>query len=234
MTRTLKHNQTTPRRIFSATRAVVSTFGVIAALAGIEHGIGEILQGNVAPSGITILSWPDSAFFDIVGGEPAMTLIPNLLVSGILASFFSLVFLLWATLFVERKQSALILMLLSVVMLLVGGGFGPPLLGLILSATATRIHAPLRWWRTRLSVGLRNFLSKLWLRSFVAAVIAWLLLLPGSSILAYYFAVNDPTLVLTLILCAFGFLALTIFTGLAHDAQGKTDSPGVRVPNQLA
>jgi hypothetical protein len=163
-----------------------------------------------------------------------MTLIPNLLVSGILAIFFSLVFLLWATLLVERKHSALILMLLSLVMLLVGGGFGPPLLGLILSATATRIHAPLTWWHTRLSVGLRNFLSKLWPWLFAAAVIAWLLLFPGSSLLATFFGMNNPNLVLTLILCAFGFLALTIFTGFAHDAQGKTDSSGVQVSNQVA
>ena len=92
MTRTLQHNQTTPRRIFSATRTTVSTFGIMAALAGIEHGIGEILQGNVAPDGIVFLSWPDSAFFDIVGGEPASTLIRNLPVSGILTIFFSSIF----------------------------------------------------------------------------------------------------------------------------------------------
>jgi hypothetical protein len=200
----------------------------LAALAGIEHGIGEILQGNVAPNGIVFLSWPDSAFFEIQGGEPAMTLIPNLLVSGILTVLFSLIFLMWATLYMGRKNSAFVLTLLSIAMLLVGGGFGPPLLGFILSATATRSHAPLTWWRKRLSVETRNFLSRLWLWSFTAAIIAWLLVLPGSNILAYYFGVNNPNLVLTLILCAFGFLALTIFTGFAHDAQHKTDV--TRVP----
>ncbi len=40
----------------NATRVFASTFGAIFALAGIEHGIGEIFQGNVAPSGIMILS----------------------------------------------------------------------------------------------------------------------------------------------------------------------------------
>lgn len=224
MTRTLQHNRNNyiaHERNNRATRAVVSTFGVIAALAGIEHGIGEILQGNIAPSGIVILSWPNSAFFENVGGEPAMTLIPNLLVSGILSVLFSLAFLVWATLFIERKNGAFVLMLLSIAMLLVGGGFGPPLLGLILSATATRIHAPLRWWHTRLSTESRSFLSTLWPWLFTAAVIAWLLLLPGSSILSYYFRVNDPNLVLTFILCAFGFLLLTIFSGFARDAHSQ-------------
>jgi len=39
-----------------ARRVMASTFGVLAGLAGIEHGIGETLQGNVAPDGMMILS----------------------------------------------------------------------------------------------------------------------------------------------------------------------------------
>jgi hypothetical protein len=53
----------------NATRLTVSTFGAIAALAGIEHGIGEVLQGNKAPEGIMILSWPDSELFEILAGS---------------------------------------------------------------------------------------------------------------------------------------------------------------------
>lgn len=53
----------------NATRVTVSTFGALAGLAGIEHGIGEVLQGNVAPDGVTISSWPDSEVFDILNGE---------------------------------------------------------------------------------------------------------------------------------------------------------------------
>ena len=68
----------------SATRITVSTFGAMAGLAGIEHGIGEILQGGAAPEGVMILSWPDSGFFRILGGEPAMTVVPDLLVTGVL------------------------------------------------------------------------------------------------------------------------------------------------------
>ena len=91
----------------NATRVFASTFGAIFALAGIEHGIGEIFQGNVAPSGIMILSWPESEFFRSLGGEPAMTIVPNLLVTGILAILFSLILLVWATLFVQRKNGGL-------------------------------------------------------------------------------------------------------------------------------
>ena len=198
----------------NATKVTVSAFGAIMGLAGIEHGIGEILQGNVAPSGIMILSWPESAFFRILAGEPAMTIIPNLLVTGILASLFSLIFLVWATMFVQRKNGGLVLILLSIIMLLLGAGFGPPLMGIIIGAVATRINAP---WRARLSAGLRGFLGKVWPWSFIAGLIAWLLLMPGSNLLDYYFGVNDPNLVPILFFLALGFLLLAIFTGFAHD-----------------
>jgi hypothetical protein len=55
-----------------ALRVTVSTFGTLAGLAGLEHGIGEILQGNVAPASPSIQSWPKSDFFRILGGEPAI------------------------------------------------------------------------------------------------------------------------------------------------------------------
>jgi len=88
----------------NATRVFTSTFGAIMALAGIEHGIGEIFQGNIAPSGIMILSWPESEFFRNLGGEPAMTVIPNLFITGILAILVSLALLIWSVLFVHRKN----------------------------------------------------------------------------------------------------------------------------------
>lgn len=104
----------------SATRVTVSTFGVLAGLAGIEHGIGEVRQGNVAPEGVTISSWPDSEMFDLLNGEPAMTIVPNLLVTGVLAILVSLIFLVWVTVFVRRKHGGPVAILLSIVMLLVG------------------------------------------------------------------------------------------------------------------
>ena len=109
----------------SATKATVSAVGILMGVAGIEHGIGEILQGNTVPDGIVFPSWPDSPFFQIVGGEPAMSIIPNLLVTGILAILVSLIFLVWATMFAQRKNGGLVLILLSIVMLLVGGGISP-------------------------------------------------------------------------------------------------------------
>ena len=74
-------------------RITVPTFGALAGLAGVEHGIGEVLQGNTAPERVIILSWPE--WFTILAGEPAMTLVPSLFMAGILAIPVSLIFLAW-------------------------------------------------------------------------------------------------------------------------------------------
>jgi hypothetical protein len=202
----------------SATQVTVSTFGAIMALAGIEHGVGEILQGNVAPHGMMILSWPDAAFFSSVAGEPAMTIVPNLLVTGILAVIFSLMYLVWATRLVQRKHAGLVMILLSMAMLLAGGGIFPPVLALMIGVLATRINAPLTGWRTHLPAGLRRFLGQVQPWLFGVCLISWLCLFPGINILAYFFGVDDSTLTFTVIFLALGSLVLTILAGLAHDS----------------
>ncbi|HEX2739046.1 MAG TPA: hypothetical protein VHM69_01265 [Rubrobacter sp.] len=212
----------------NATRATVSAFGVLAGLAGIEHGVGEVLQGKTAPSGVVISSWPGSEVFGILAGEPAMTLVPNLLATGILAVLAVLVsvtFLLWVTVFVGTKHGGLGLILLSLALLLVGGGFGPPVLGFIIGLAAARMNTPLDRRRTYLSDGPRRFLAGLWPWSFAAAVIAWLSLLPGTVLLDQFVGVSNTNLVVAVLtLSAFGLLLLRLFAGLARDAQRQKGS----------
>jgi hypothetical protein len=74
-----------------------------------------------------------------------MTLVPSLFMTGILAILVSLVFLAWAAMFAQRKHGGLVLIQLSALMLIVGGGFGPPILGVIVGIAATGINAPLMW-----------------------------------------------------------------------------------------
>jgi hypothetical protein len=213
-----------------ATRAAVATFGALAGLVGIEHGIGALLQGNKAPGAIVFRSWPNTPAFHILGGEPAMTLIPNLLASGVLAIFFSFLFLLSATLFAQRKHGGLVLILLAFVMLLVGAGFGPPLLGLIMGIVATRINAPLTWWQTHLAAGPRQLLARLWPWSFGACLLAWLSMFPGTVLLAQYFGMDDPNLVYAIALCMFGLLFLTIIAGFARDVEAQFETGPRRHP----
>ena len=205
----------------NATNLWASTLGAIVGVAGLEHGIGEVLQGNVAPDGLMILSWPEAEFFRIMNGEPAMTIVPNLLVSGILTILISLVFIVWSIRFVHRKHGGLVLLLLTIPWLLVGGGIFPPFLGIIVGLVGTRINAPLTWWRKHLPAGLQGFLGRLWLGSFIACVIAWLCLFPGINLFSYFLGVEDPSLMLVILSCALGSFLLTICTGLAHDSRNQ-------------
>ena len=66
----------------NAARAIALTLGVLAGLGGITQGIGEILQGNIAPSGMMINSWTQGPIATTMGGEPAMTIVPIKRIKG--------------------------------------------------------------------------------------------------------------------------------------------------------
>ena len=104
----------------SATRAVASTFGVLVGLAGIEHGFFEMLQGNVTPNDIMIDAIGPAQRFWEYATEPALTIIPNFLITGILAMIFGLLVTIWAYAFIDKKYGARILFLLSIILWLVG------------------------------------------------------------------------------------------------------------------
>lgn len=205
--------------MINARRMMISALGGFAGVMGIEHGIGEVLQGSVRPEGLMILSWPGSAFFRALQGEPAMTVVPNLLVTGLLAILISALYTLWAVVWIEREHSGWVLMALCVPMLLVGGGIFPPILGLIIGAAATGLHAPLTWWRAHLSPGVRRILGGLWPWFFAACLLTWLAMFPGVPVLDYFFGVDYELLIWSILAGMFGFLILSGITGFARDVQ---------------
>ncbi len=213
-----------------ATRLLVSTFGGLVAVAGIEHGIGEVLQGSVRPGHLAILSWPGPGPFQALGGEPAMTLLPSLLAAGIFTILVSAAFLVWAALFIERRHGALVLLLLCIPMLLAGGGFSPPILGAILAAAASRINAPLTRRRKRLDLRVRHVLAAAWPWSFGICLIAWLLMFPGLVLLNILTGLNDTNLVLVLAAAMLGFLVLTMLTGFMRDAEARGAADEAVIP----
>lgn len=175
------------------------------------------MQGNKAPEGIWIASWPESEFFRIQAGEPALTLIPNLMISGILSSIFSLIYLITATRYAHRKYGALALLGLATLMLAVGGGLFPPVLGLITGGIATRISHPIRMRHSRIMAGMQGFFRKLWPGSVVFSVGAFLAMLPGLNILDYFFGYYNESLMFILMLAAVGSLLLAMLNGLMVD-----------------
>lgn len=166
-------------------RITATALGIYAGLLGTQHGIFEILQGNVATQGVMInaIGPPCQAETMWHACLPAMTLVPNLRISGILASIAGLSVAIWAAAFVERKRGGLVLMLLALAMLLVGGGFVPTYIGLVAGMVGTQIHAPLAHWREGRPSKLLTFLAGLWPWPLVILV-AWF---PGAWLVGHYF-----------------------------------------------
>ena len=120
----------------SITIAVATILGIFAGIGGASHGPGEMLQGNIAPSGIIIEAWPA---LTSLSGEPAMTLIPNFSVSGIVTVITGAAVTIWAATRIQSKNGALVLILLSTMMLFVGGGLIPPVFGVVAGIIAARV-----------------------------------------------------------------------------------------------
>ena len=200
-----------------ASRVTVSTFGAIIGIAGIEHGVGEILQGNKAPEGFYIESWPDNPLYEILSGEPALTIIPNLFLTGILAIIASIVLIIWTVFFIERKYGPLIFLLLNFIGMLVGIGVaGPILIGIITGLVGTRINSQVTWMNEHVSA--RDFLSKIWIYVYFVSVFSWFSLWPGLIILGLFVSVIDPLIVIVLALFSFVSFILTIVSSFAYDS----------------
>lgn len=127
----LRHSNQVAR----TSRIAASIVGIVAGFIGTEHGYYEILNQDKAFNWILFDAISGKSFSNLPtsqwGGWPAFTLIQNFLITGIFAILVSLVVVAWAAMFVQRKNGGLTLILLSILMLLVGGGFIPPLFGVI-------------------------------------------------------------------------------------------------------
>ena len=110
----------------NATRTIAATIGVICGLSGLEHGFFEILQGNVAPEIHNISGRPmiyaigDANRFWPYGFEYAYTIVPNYLVTGILAMIASLLVIVCSARYMQTKPGWLLFLLLSVLQYLTG------------------------------------------------------------------------------------------------------------------
>lgn len=141
-------------------RALAAAGGVLAGIGGFVHGIGEVLQGSGSPGGIIFESWTTGGIASNLGGEPAMSLVPDLLVSGLLTLGVSVGVAWWSLSFADHRHGGRGLAGLSVLMLLVGGGFGPPVLGLlaalVLGAANRSRHHAATWAHGRVGQGLAD------------------------------------------------------------------------------
>ncbi len=167
-----------------AVRISSSIIGGYAGILGIVHGYFEILQGSIRPAGVTINAIGSPCTADEVWHAclPAMTIIPNFFISGILTIVFSTIVLIWIAIFMTKKYSGLTLIMLSIPLLLFGSGFIAPYLCLIAGIAGTRINSTLFFWQ---KLALRKsmiFLAKIWIWA-VSIFVAWAI---GGWILGYF------------------------------------------------
>jgi hypothetical protein len=208
-----KHNQKESSNMRKATRIVATTFGLLAGIAGMGHGITEILQGNIRPAGWMFPSIGSPCVPEQVwhACEPAMTLLPNLLVAGLLTVMLGLLIMVWSVLFIQRRNGGGLLILLSIVLLLAGGGFFPPLIGIVGGLAGTGIHKPLG---DKPAGSLLHFSAKLWPWPLVLFV-TWLL---GQYLVGYFFNDFLKSIMGFALLLIVVLMPLSIHTGYAHDS----------------
>ena len=155
--------QSTHKSNSNALKVTTSTYGIMVGLASVEHGILEVLQGEVVPDdNIFNAIGPNQRFWELAS-ERAYTIILNLLITGILAIIIGFFVILWSIWFLDKKWGVSIFLVLNIFTFLFGGGYGPPIsFGLLACITATRINKPLNWWSNNLPENLRKILAPMW------------------------------------------------------------------------
>jgi hypothetical protein len=215
----------TPRQAdrFTSLRNLAAICGGLAGVGGITHGVGEVLQGSRSPDGIVFDSWAQGRIARNLGGEPAMTLVPNLLITGTLTILASLAVLLWAVAFVDGPHAGRGLVLLSVVMLLVGGGFGPPMLGMLAGLAAAGAHASRQRWTGPLAGRTGRLLASLWPGLFWLCVLDAALLVVGSPVVAGALDLAVPDLFVYSLFLVVVSMPLATLAGIANDLRYAID-----------
>lgn len=200
--------------------AIVKILGVIFGISGMVHGFFEVLQGNARTSGYFIDAIGESHKMWLHGNEPAFTIIPNFMITGIAAMLVGSVIIILSAKYLHKKHAPLIFLLLFILLLLVGGGVAQVIFFVIGWAFATRIHAPLNWWQKIMSEGIRKILAKLW-RPFLIGFAVFLLCTMQIGIFGFIPGVSNPDSILTVmaatVVGGLLLLILSFVSGCAND-----------------
>ena len=151
-----------PRRSVNGTKTVASALGGCAGVSGLDHGFFEALQGNTATPGLIVQAIGPAQRMWIHGTEEASTLVPNFLLTGILAMVVGALTIAWSIGFIDRPNGSRVILLLGGLLFLVGGGIGMLVFLLFGWAVARRDHRPLTSWQAVLPAGACRILARAW------------------------------------------------------------------------
>jgi hypothetical protein len=196
----------------TATRAVASILGILLGISSVNHGLLETFQGNRRTSGFFAKALGPGRSWTVWtrGSEPAFTLVHNFLLTGVLATIAGLLLIFWPLRFIHRRHGPTIFLLLSVTSFLVGGGLAQFLLFTLNWAVATRISAPLTFWRWWMPSSMRRTLGRLWRWTLAAEVVFFLAALEIATF-GYFPGLPRDTQVLHRVLIQLGSAIILAF-----------------------
>jgi hypothetical protein len=212
------------RLINRTTGKVTATLGILFAAAGFEHGLFEALQGNKPTDGLIIQAIGESMQSWAYGGEEALTIIPNFLVTGICAMCVSVFIIIWSLFFLQGRNGRRVFLLSFLVLVLVGGGIAVVPFFVVTWAYSTRMDKPLTWWRERLTGKKQKSLSGIWPYSLGAAVACCIVALE-IAIWGYFPGQTDANVILNIdaafLLLTMIFVNLSFISGFAMDVGAR-------------
>jgi len=195
-------------------KITASAFGALAGVTGIISGYFEMRQGNVPTSGLwTSFIGPAYSMYEN-NAYSVMTVVPNFLLTGVLALLISSIALIWSVRCIHRKNGTWVMLLLAIAQALVGGGWVLDL-GLFTSLLATRIHSPLTLWRAYLPERALRMLAQLYPWAVLSFSTLSVMLL-GTTLLGF----NSEAIVSLVTPIATAMIIpapLMIIGGIAHD-----------------
>jgi hypothetical protein len=222
----VKQDPLTPRIENGATRTIVTTLGVLVGIGSIDHGLLETLQGYRPTPGLIVNALGSGYSWTVwkQGGEGAFTLIPNFLVTGIIATLLGVLMILWALRFIQKEHGPAVFLLFGIASFLTGGGIAQIVLFTIVWGLATRIRSRLAFWRWLIPPPAWPVLGCLWPWTLTAATVFFLAALE-IAIFGYVPGVSSQMQLLhicwTILGIALLFYMLSILSGFAYDIEAQ-------------
>jgi hypothetical protein len=168
----------------------------------------------------------DAQQFWVYGTEEAFTIVPNFLVTGLLALLVSLAIIVWCAGYVHKKHGSAIFILLFGLLFLVGGGIAQVVFFIPTWLVSRRIYHPLTWWRRVLPEKSRGMIGKLWPYSLAMGGAAFLVALE-IAIFGYVPGLGSGDAETALAICwslllgALILFIVTFISGFAYDIQAQ-------------
>ena len=214
-------------RYNGATRLIASTLGVLVGAGSIDHGLLECLQGSHPTPGLIVNALGAGYRWTVwkQGGEGAFTLVPNFLITGIVATLLGVLTIVWSIRFIPSRHGPSVFLSLSIASFLTGGGVAQILLFTLTWALATRIHASLAFGRRFIPRSVRSVLSRVWPWTLVASTVLFATALE-IAIFGYVPGVSEQTEILyicwKILAIVLTLFLLSIVSGFACDIEAAS------------